>query len=178
MEPIESEIKLLFNEINNLIEKNPNQSIKSFYDDKEIELYIKNNISETYNHKINGQVSTSNSNVYKVLNVVKKKVREIIRKRQLKFTGHCISMPTDEPINRFSLYESKDGTYLRPGAPTRAYRQLIWSHLLPGEKALDANEIWKIAMNKSAWNKYYVVSKKKKPPDLSSDSDDDDEKFN
>ena len=40
-EMIESEIKLLLNEINNLIVKNPNHSIKSLYDDKEIELVNK-----------------------------------------------------------------------------------------------------------------------------------------
>ena len=42
-------------------------------------------------------------------------------------------------------------------------------HLLPDEKALEATEIWKIAVNKPAWNKDIVVSKKKKPPDLSSE---------
>ena len=31
-----------------------------------------NNISESYNHQINGQVDNSKSNVYKVLDVVKK----------------------------------------------------------------------------------------------------------
>ena len=41
MEPIESEIKLVFNEIDNLIQKNPIQSIKSLNDDKEIELVNK-----------------------------------------------------------------------------------------------------------------------------------------
>ena len=63
-------------------------------------------------------------------------------------------MPTyREPINRFVLYESKVRTSLRPGAPTRRYRQQISSHLLPGEKALEAIGIWKIAVNIFAWNK-------------------------
>ena len=49
----------------------------------------------------------------------------MIRERQLKFTGHCIPMPTDEPINRFVLYESKVRPSLRPEAQTRTYRQKI-----------------------------------------------------
>ena len=28
-----------------------------------------------------------------------------IHERQLKFTGHCIDMPTDEPVNRFVIYK-------------------------------------------------------------------------
>ena len=47
-------------------------------------------------------------------------------------------MPTDEPINRFVLYESKVRPSLRPGAPTGTYRQQISSHLLPDEKAIEA----------------------------------------
>ena len=37
---------------------------------------------------------------------------EKIRKRQLKFTGHCICMPTDEPDNRFVIYGSHPISYL------------------------------------------------------------------
>ena len=77
-------------------------------------------------------------------------IREMMGERQLKFTGHCIRMPTDEPINRFVLNESKVRPSLRPGAQTRTYRQKISSHLLSGEKALEATETCKIAMNKSA----------------------------
>ena len=96
----------------------------------------------------------------------------MIRERQLKFTDHFIRMPTDEPINLFVLYESKIKPSLRPGTPTRTFRQQISSHLLPDEKALEATEIWKIAVNESVWNKHFVVSKKKKPQDLLSSNDD------
>ena len=109
----------------------------------------------------------TNERLYQRVNQVP--IREMIRDRPLKFTGHCIRMSADEPINRFVLYESKVRPSLRPGAQTRTYRQQISSHLLPGEKALEATEIWKIAVNKSAWNKHFVVFKKKKPPDLSSE---------
>ena len=93
---------------------------------------------------------------------------ETIRERQLKFTGHCIRMPTDEPANRFVIYESKIRASLRSGAPRTTYLHQISSHILPGEKALEANEIRKMAVNKSKWSQLFVVSKKKKPPDRSS----------
>ena len=51
----------------------------------------------------------------------------MIRERQLKFTGRCIRMLADEPINRFVLFESKVRPSLQPGAPTRTYRQQIVS---------------------------------------------------
>ena len=30
-------------------------------------------------------------------------LHETIRERQLKFTGHCITMPANEPANRFVI---------------------------------------------------------------------------
>ena len=78
-------------------------------------------------------------------------------------------MPTDEPINRFVLYDSKVIPSLRPGAQTKTYGQQISSHFLLDEKALETTEICKIAVKKSALNKHFVVSKRKKPPDLSSE---------
>ena len=70
-------------------------------------------------------------------------------------------MTTDEPFNRFVLYESQVRPPLRPGEPTRTYRQQISSHHLPGEKGLEATEIWKKEVNKPEWKKHFVVSKKK-----------------
>ena len=88
----------------------------------------------------------------------------MIRERQLKFTDHYIRITTDEPINHFVLHESKVRASLRPGAQTRKYGQQISSHLLPGEKALEITEIWKMAVNKSAWNKHFVKEKKASRP--------------
>ena len=47
----------------------------------------------------------TNDRLYQRVNQVP--ICEMIRERQLKFTGQCIRMPTDEPINRFVLYELK-----------------------------------------------------------------------
>ena len=39
----------------------------------------------------------------------------LLHYRQLKFTGHCILMPTNEPTSHFVIYESKIRSSLRPG---------------------------------------------------------------
>ena len=49
------------------------------------------------------QDHVTNERLYQGVNQVP--IREMIRERQLKFTGPCIRMPTDEQINRFVLYE-------------------------------------------------------------------------
>ena len=48
-------------------------------------------------------------------------LRETIREPQLKFTGHCICMPTDELVNRFVIYESRIKSSLRLGTPRTTY---------------------------------------------------------
>ena len=65
----------------------------------------------------------TNERLYQRVNQVP--IREMIRERQLKFTGHCIRMPTYEPIKRFVLYESKVRPSLRSGAQTRTYRMMM-----------------------------------------------------
>ena len=72
----------------------------------------------------------TNERFYQRVNQVP--IREMIRERKLKFTDHCIRMHTDEPVNRFVIYESKVRPSLRTGAPATKYR------LLPVEKALVA----------------------------------------
>ena len=82
------------------------------------------------------------------------------------FTSHCIRTSTDEPANRFVIYQSMIKSSLRSGAPRTTFLNQISSHILQsGEKSLEAGEIRKMAMNKSEWSQLFVVSKKKKPPD-------------
>ena len=56
----------------------------------------------------------------------------------------------------------------RPGARRTTYLNQISSHIRPGEKTLEANEIRKMSVKKSKWNQLFFVSKNKKPPDRSS----------
>ena len=48
----------------------------------------------------------------------------------LKFIGRCIRMPTDQPDNRFVIYESNIGPSLRPGTPKTTYLNQISSKIL------------------------------------------------
>jgi hypothetical protein len=107
----------------------------------------------------------TNDELYK--RVEQTTIRETIRARQLKFTGHCLRMATEEPAHRFVLYESKIKPSLRPGAPRKTYRQQITSYLLRDENAnaLEADLIRKWAENKTTWSSHFAVPRKKKPPD-------------
>ena len=86
----------------------------------------------------------TNQNLYQLTGQVP--LGETIRERQLKFIGNCIHMPTDEPVNQFVIKLS----YFRPGAPRTTYLNQISSHIIQSvEKALEAREIRKMALNKS-----------------------------
>ena len=63
----------------------------------------------------------TNQSLYQLTGQVPIRETIHIRERQLKFTGHCIRMPTDEPANRFVIYESRIKSSLRPGAPRTTY---------------------------------------------------------
>ena len=71
---------------------------------------------------------------------------EMICVRQLEFTDHCFRMPTDEPINRFVIYESKVRSSPRPKGHIEKH---FSSHHLFGEKTLEATETGKMTVNKS-----------------------------
>ena len=83
----------------------------------------------------------------------------LLAKRQLKLTGHCIRMPTDEFANRFVIYESKIRSSLQPDAPSTTYLNQISSYTLPGKKTVEANAIRRMAAKISKWSHIYVVSK-------------------
>ena len=75
-------------------------------------------------------------------------LRETIRERQLKFTVHCIRIPTGEPANRFVIYESMTKSSPRTGAPRTTCLNQISSHnIQTGEKFLEAGEISKMQVN-------------------------------
>ena len=47
-----------------------------------------------------------------------------IRQRQLKFLGHILRKPTDEPINKYAFYQPRHGKR-KPGRPKAMYHQYI-----------------------------------------------------
>lgn len=86
-------------------------------------------------------------------------VRDMIRKRQLKFVGHCLRMDKNENANIYVLYKSEVGQ--NPvGRPKETYLDQI-SGQVTGDKRfkLTADEIAIIALDKKEWNR--VVAPKK-----------------
>ena len=80
----------------------------------------------------------TNKSLYQLTDQVS--LRETISKCQIKFTGYCICIPTDELANRFVIYESKIRSSLRPGVPMTTYiNQISLQILQSGEKALESH---------------------------------------
>ena len=74
--------------------------------------------------------NVTNKSLYQLTGQVS--LGETIRERHLKFTGQFICMHTNEPTNRFVIYESKIRSYFRPGSPKKtskskfAARSTLW----------------------------------------------------
>src|SRR5271154_6806012 len=99
--------------------------------------------------------------------VGRRPISEQIRHRQLKFTGHCLRMPDNEPAHIYALYESDIKTR-RVGGPKTTYLRQISHHLCPDKKiSLTAKEITVWANARTELNSNFAVPKKKKPPDRS-----------
>ena len=85
-----------------------------------------------------------------------KPTSEIIRKRQLQFTGHCIRMDENEPAHIYALYTSID-----PAKRSSGYVSQISSYMSRDKQIkFSAEEIVKLAKVKSSWN---CVVEPKKP---------------
>ena len=54
---------------------------------------------------------------------------EMIRERQLQFTGHCLRMPKDELANIYVIYQSKIRQSNRHGKPGPTYLEQISKYL-------------------------------------------------
>ena len=86
-------------------------------------------------------------------------IRDVIKERQLKFTGHCLRMDKEEYTNIYALYKSEVGQ--NPvGRPKETYLDQI-SRYVSGDKRIKhtADEIARKASDKEEW-KQIVVPKK------------------
>ena len=101
----------------------------------------------------------TNAQLYKEVNA--RPISDIIRERQLQFTGHCLRMPNDEPANSYALYTSNIKSNLR-GRGRKTYLDQVSEYLgigNDGEKNSAANEIVKHAKDKSIWKKLVAAPK-------------------
>jgi len=84
-----------------------------------------------------------------------------IRKRQLKFIGHCLRMKPDEPANIYALYESKVKQRNRQGRTPFSYINQLSTHITQDKQLkFSSDDIIKLAMNKVKWNSLFVAPKK------------------
>lgn len=105
------------------------------------------------------EVHMTNRDLYKLAG--QQEISEEIRRRQLKFIGHVLRMPSDEPVNIYSLYKSEVKTSNRKGRPRASYLDQISNHLSRDNKIkFDAREIKELAMDKNGWNDRVVAPKK------------------
>ena len=77
-----------------------------------------------------------------------------IERRQLKFTGHCLRMEPDEPVNTYVLYESKrpSAGRRRKGRPTLTYLAQIANYINVQKDENAAKVISKCACDRKGWN--------------------------
>ena len=86
-------------------------------------------------------------------------IREVIRERQLKFIGHCLRMGKEEHPNIYALYKSEVGQNSL-ARPKETYLDQISRHVSADKRIkLTADEIARIASDKSEWNRVVVPKK-------------------
>ena len=87
-------------------------------------------------------------------------ISEMICERQHQFTGHCVRMPKDEPVNIYVIYQSKIRQSNRCGNPGLTYLDQISKYLSTDKTVrFSAEEIANYAMDKQLWNLSITVHK-------------------
>ena len=76
-----------------------------------------------------------------------------VRNRQLRFLGHILRLPEEEPASRYALYIPPHGNR-RPGRPRTSYLAYI-QRLLGHEEGSD--QIAPFAKDQSAWRSLVFV---------------------
>ena len=89
-------------------------------------------------------------------------IREVVRERELRFVGHCLRMPADEPSSIYALYTRKERTTekltRKQGRPKRNYYDQIAEYFCDMKelKPMPA-KISNAAKDKSAWKRIVVA---------------------
>ena len=110
------------------------------------------NINQTEN-------KISNEELYRITK--QRPIRDIIRERQLQFTGHCIRMPEDEPARIYIMHQSniKD-TKPRGKSKTTQYDQIAAYICKDRSVRPTVNEITKWAKDRKEWKSLIAAPKK------------------
>ena len=95
-----------------------------------------------------------NTTVYSMTNTVP--LIHLVRHRQLKFLGHILRMPKEEPARRYALYIPTIGKR-RPGRPRTAYLNYAQRLLGDNEGAMQEQQIAAFADDRRAWTNLVVA---------------------
>ena len=79
-----------------------------------------------------------------------------VRHRQLKFLGHILRMPKEEPARRYALYVPTIGKR-KPGRPRTSYLTYVQCLLGDSEGMMHEEQIAAIANDRSAWRSLVVT---------------------
>ena len=79
-----------------------------------------------------------------------------VRLRQLKFLGHVLRMPEDEPCRRYALYTPTRGTR-RPGRQKTSYLSYIQKLCGDEDNMLQPEAISTLAQDRSEWRKFVIA---------------------
>ena len=79
-----------------------------------------------------------------------------VRKRQLRFLGHILRLPEEEPASIYALYIPSHGNR-RPGRPRTSNLTYIQRLLGYEEGSIQADQIATLAKDRSAWRSLVVA---------------------
>ncbi|XP_078586049.1 uncharacterized protein LOC144867902 [Branchiostoma floridae x Branchiostoma japonicum] len=103
---------------------------------------------EVYGQPIKNRVS--NSEIYRVTNTQPLICK--VRQRQLRFIGHALRMPLEEPLRTYALYVPSHGKR-RPGRKKTNYLTYIQNLLGDAEGDLNPTAIAALAADRLRWNR-------------------------
>ena len=80
----------------------------------------------------------------------------LVRQRQLRFLGHILRMPPDEPCNKYALYIPTHGKR-RPGRQRTRYLSYIQRLLGDENNDLSSEGITQLALDRSRWRSFVAA---------------------
>ena len=96
----------------------------------------------------------SNERIYHLTNT--QPLINTVRQRQLRFLGHILRMPEEEPCRRYALYVPTHGRR-RPGRQRTSYLSYLQKLLGDAENDLNQDAIASLAADRCAWRKFVVA---------------------
>lgn len=106
---------------------------------------------------IQSESHTSNEELYELTRA--RPISDIIRERQLKFTGHCLRIEDDnDPAKVYALYTTQLAESDKRRRGTRSYLDQISAYLCSDRKMkFSAVKITEYAMDKKTWNNFVAA---------------------